>query len=187
VHPLQQVNSGERARRNIVALYDLSDVLYLNFLDEDRQYSCAYFPTEEMSLEDAQRAQKAHIAAKLLLRPGQRVLDIGCGWGGLALTLAHTGQGPVTGITLSAERLAAARRRAEAGGHADRHLIKCSGPRSDHTETSSSATRRIVVPRGTMDGTSSPWVLCRSHLKRSGREEDSPPHSPDPILGQPMR
>ncbi len=114
LHRLQQANSGDRARRNVVAHYDLSDVLYFNFLDEDRQYSCAYFADPELTLEEAQRAKKAHIAAKLLLRPGQRVLDIGCGWGGLALTLARTGQGQVTGITLSAEQLAVARRRAEA-------------------------------------------------------------------------
>ncbi len=112
-HRLQQANSGERARRNVVAHYDLSDVLYFNFLDSDKQYSCAYFETPEISLEEAQEAKKAHIAAKLLLRPGQRVLDIGCGWGGLALTLARVGQGQVTGITLSAEQLAVARRRAE--------------------------------------------------------------------------
>lgn len=114
LHRLHQANSGERARRNVVAHYDLSDVLYLNFLDEDRQYSCAYFAIPEMSLEEAQQAKKAHIAAKLLLRPGQRVLDIGCGWGGLALTLARMVPGQITGITPSAEQLAAARRRAEA-------------------------------------------------------------------------
>jgi len=113
LHRLQQANSGNRARRNVEAHYDLSDVLYFNFLDEDRQYSCAYFSTPDMTLEQAQEAKKAHLAAKLLLGPGQRVLDIGCGWGGLALTLARIGQGQVTGITLSAEQLAVARRRAE--------------------------------------------------------------------------
>ena len=114
LHRLHQANSGARARRNVVAHYDLSNVLYFNFLDEDRQYSCAYFATPELTLEEAQQAKKAHIAAKLLLQPGQRVLDIGCGWGGMALTLARIGQGQVTGITLSAEQLAVARRRAEA-------------------------------------------------------------------------
>ena len=114
LHRLHQANSGERARRNVVAHYDLSDVLYFNFLDSDRQYSCAYFPTPDLTLEQAQEAKKVHLATKLLLQPGQRVLDIGCGWGGLALTLARTGQGQVTGITLSAEQLAVARRRAEA-------------------------------------------------------------------------
>jgi len=114
LHRLHQANSGDRARRNVVAHYDLSDVLYFNFLDADRQYSCAYFATPDLTLEQAQEAKKAHIAAKLLLRQGQRVLDIGCGWGGLALTLARAGQGQVTGITLSAEQLAVARRRAEA-------------------------------------------------------------------------
>jgi cyclopropane-fatty-acyl-phospholipid synthase len=114
LHRLQQANSRARARRNVVAHYDLSDVLYCNFLDTDRQYSCAYFATPGLTLEQAQEAKKAHIAAKLLLRPGQRVLDIGCGGGGLALTLARVGQGQVTAITLSAEQLSVARRRAEA-------------------------------------------------------------------------
>ena len=113
LHRLQQANSGEAARRNVVAHYDLSDVLYFNFLDEDRQYSCAYFANPAMTLEQAQEAKKRLIAAKLLLQPGQKVLDIGCGWGGLALTLARIGHGQVTGITLSAEQLAVARRRAE--------------------------------------------------------------------------
>jgi cyclopropane-fatty-acyl-phospholipid synthase len=113
LHRLQQVNSGESARRNVVAHYDLSDVVYFNFLDEDKQYSCAYFAEPEMTLEQAQEAKKQLIAAKLLLQPGQKVLDIGCGWGGLALTLARVGHGQVTGVTLSAEQLAVARRRAE--------------------------------------------------------------------------
>ena len=114
LHRVHQANSGARARRNVAAHYDLSDLLYVNFLDADRQYSCAYFATPDLTLEQAQEAKKAHLAAKLLLRAGQRVLDIGCGWGGLALTLARAGQGQVTGITLSAEQLAVARRRAEA-------------------------------------------------------------------------
>jgi cyclopropane-fatty-acyl-phospholipid synthase len=116
LHRIQQANATARARRNVVAHYDLSEILYASFLDADRQYSCAYFPDPAMSLEEAQEAKKRHIAAKLLLRPGQRVLDIGCGWGGLALTLARLGKGQVTGITLSDEQLAVARRRAEEAG-----------------------------------------------------------------------
>ena len=78
-----------RSRRNVAHHYDLDEQLYSLFLDADRQYSCAYFETPDQSLDDAQLAKKRHIAAKLLLEPGKRVLDIGCGWGGLALYLAE--------------------------------------------------------------------------------------------------
>lgn len=96
-HRLQQRNFRWRARRNVAHHYDLSDELYRRFLDDDRQYSCAYFAAPDMMLEEAQAAKKDHICRKLLLRPGQRVLDIGCGWGGLALTLGRRGAGQVTG------------------------------------------------------------------------------------------
>ena len=86
------------------------------FLDRDRQYSCAYFADPGMTLEDAQEAKKRHITAKLLLRPGQRVLDIGSGWGGLCLHLARTADVDVTGITLSAHQVVEARRRAAKAG-----------------------------------------------------------------------
>jgi len=91
---------------------DLSDVLYDAFLDRDRQYSCAYFADPRMSLEEAQEAKKQHLAGKLLLRPGQKVLDIGCGCGGLALHLAEVGVVDVTGISPSTEHVSVARRRA---------------------------------------------------------------------------
>ena len=114
------LNWKSRSKRNVAHHYDLDERLYALFLDSDRQYSCAYFTHPGMALEDAQRAKKAHIAAKLALRPGQTVLDIGCGWGGLALYLhAKTGV-DVLGITLSEEQLRAARARAEAAGVADR-------------------------------------------------------------------
>ncbi|HEV2365258.1 MAG TPA: cyclopropane-fatty-acyl-phospholipid synthase family protein [Caulobacteraceae bacterium] len=109
-------NSKGAARRNAAHHYDLSIELYRRFLDEDLQYSCAYFERPGMSLEEAQRAKKRHIAAKLRLAPGQRVLDIGCGWGGLALSLTRWAEVKVDGVTLSAEQLAAARARAEAAG-----------------------------------------------------------------------
>ncbi len=112
----QQFNPIRRARRNVAHHYDLSGALYERFLDADRQYSCAYFRQPDMSLDEAQAAKKAHIAAKLLLAAGQRVLDIGAGWGGLALTLAQAAEVEVLGITLSEEQLAVARRRAEAAG-----------------------------------------------------------------------
>jgi cyclopropane-fatty-acyl-phospholipid synthase len=113
---LQQRNSRRAARRNVAHHYDLSEDLFRAFLDQDMQYSCAYFGQPALSLDEAQKAKKDHIAAKLLLRPGQRVLDIGCGWGGLALSLAQTEDVQVLGVTLSEQQLAVARRRAiEAG------------------------------------------------------------------------
>jgi cyclopropane-fatty-acyl-phospholipid synthase len=118
---LAQFNPAPRAQRNVAHHYDLNGRLYSLFLDRDRQYSCAYFPTGSETLEEAQAAKKRHIAAKLQLdRADLRVLDIGCGWGGMALTLARDYGARVTGITLSAEQLAEARSRAEAAGLADR-------------------------------------------------------------------
>ena len=111
-----QRNHQRRARANVAHHYDLSGGLYDLFLDADRQYSCAYFPDGEETLEAAQAAKKRHIAAKLLLEPGCEVLDIGSGWGGLALELAQSSNANVTGITLSTEQLTTARARAEASG-----------------------------------------------------------------------
>src|SRR6266700_3627842 len=113
---LAQFNRRRRARRNVAHHYDLDGRLYSLFLDADRQYSCAYFGTPGESLDDAQLAKRRHLAAKLLIRSGQRVLDIGCGWGGLALYLAETCGSRVTGITLSQEQLAVARGRAAEKG-----------------------------------------------------------------------
>ncbi len=116
-----QFNPAARSRRNVAHHYDLNGRLYALFLDQDRQYSCAYFPRGNETLEQAQVAKKRHIAAKLKLdRPDLEVLDIGCGWGGMALTLAREYGARVTGITLSTEQLAEARARAEAEGLADR-------------------------------------------------------------------
>jgi len=115
-----QRNAPSSARKNVAHHYDISDDLYRLFLDEDMQYSCAYFRDDDMTLEEAQSAKKTHIAGKLRLEPGMRVLDIGCGWGGMALTLARDYGCEVTGITLSENQLATAQRRAEAAGLADR-------------------------------------------------------------------
>ncbi|MEL6566020.1 MAG: cyclopropane-fatty-acyl-phospholipid synthase family protein [Pseudomonadota bacterium] len=115
-----QRNAPGRARRNVAHHYDLSDELYAMFLDEDMQYSCAYFRDPDMSLEEAQVAKKAHIAGKLQLEPGMRVLDIGCGWGGMAMTLARDYGCEVLGITLSDNQLATAERRVEAAGLSDK-------------------------------------------------------------------
>jgi cyclopropane-fatty-acyl-phospholipid synthase len=117
---IHQHNPIGRARSNVAHHYDLSDRLYQLFLDADRQYSCAYFTHPHDDLEQAQLDKKRHLAAKLLLRPGVRVLDIGSGWGGLALHLAEAGAGEVLGITLSEEQLKVSRARAEHAGLADR-------------------------------------------------------------------
>lgn len=108
----QQINTIQRASRNVAHHYDLSAELYDLFLDEDRQYSCAYFAGPDDDLDAAQRAKRRHIAAKLGIEPGMRVLDIGCGWGGLALWMAERLDVEVTGLTLSKEQLKIARERA---------------------------------------------------------------------------
>jgi cyclopropane-fatty-acyl-phospholipid synthase len=113
-------NTKHAARRNVAHHYDLSGELYRLFLDADQQYSCAYFARPDMSLEEAQAAKKRHLAAKLLLKPGHKVLDIGSGWGGLALTLAEEHGCEVTGITLSEEQLREAKTRAAKRGLAHR-------------------------------------------------------------------
>ncbi len=118
---IAQFNPVRRAKRNAAYHYDLSGRFYELFLDSDRQYSCAYFRDPEVSLERAQVAKKRHIAAKLYLdRPGLKVLDIGAGWGGLALDLARDAKANVLGITLSQEQLAYARARARDAGLSQR-------------------------------------------------------------------
>ena len=118
---LKQHNPAARARRNVAHHYDLTGALFDLFLDEDRQYSCAYFRDWGDSLEVAQADKKRHIAAKLLLdRPGLKVLDIGCGWGGMALYLAQETGAEVTGVTLSVEQHRHAEARAAAAGLSDR-------------------------------------------------------------------
>jgi len=117
---LYQYNPVSRARQNVAHHYDLSDPLYELFLDRDLQYSCAYFYDSSDDLDTAQLNKKRHIAAKLMIRPGQRVLDIGAGWGGLALYLASECGADVTGLTLSAEQHKAAVLRAAAAGLSDR-------------------------------------------------------------------
>jgi cyclopropane-fatty-acyl-phospholipid synthase len=112
-------NDKKRAKRNVAHHYDLGDELYETFLDSDRQYSCAYFTDIHNELEQAQWEKKAHIAAKLHLKPGQRVLDIGSGWGGLALFMHQQAGVDVLGITLSEDQLRVARERAQDAGVSD--------------------------------------------------------------------
>ncbi len=109
---LNQFNPSFRARRNAAHHYDINGAIYDLFLDRDRQYSCAYFAPGVSDLEEAQLAKKRHIAAKLALEPGQRLLDIGSGWGGLGLYLAKAANCDVTGVTLSSEQLKISRERA---------------------------------------------------------------------------
>ena len=121
---VEHYNPIGKAQKNVAHHYDLKDQLYDFFLDRDRQYSCAYFRTGDESLEEAQLDKKRHIAAKLLLEPGQRVLDIGSGWGGMALFLSQQFDVDTTGVTLSTSQHAVASRRALEGGLADRVRFK---------------------------------------------------------------
>jgi len=121
---LQQYNPIGVARKRVAHHYDLSGRLYDLFLDHDRQYSCAYFGSHNDGLEVAQDNKKRHLAAKLLLKPGASVLDIGSGWGGLGLYLARAGAGRVTGVTLSEEQHRISTRRAADAGLADRVAFK---------------------------------------------------------------
>lgn len=113
-------NSERVSRSNVHHHYDIDDKIYSLFLDADRQYSCAYFETPDMDLEAAQLAKKRHIAAKLLIKPDQKVLDIGSGWGGMALYLASVASADATGITLSPEQLKVSQRRAGERGLSSR-------------------------------------------------------------------
>jgi cyclopropane-fatty-acyl-phospholipid synthase len=113
-------NKPWRSRRNVAHHYDLNRRLYQLFLDPDMQYSCAYFEFPDQSLEEAQLAKKRLIAAKLLVEPDSRVLDIGSGWGGLGLYVKQIGgAADVLGVTLSTEQLELARKRAAEAGVAD--------------------------------------------------------------------
>ena len=112
VRNFQQFNPRGRSINNVSRHYDLDGRLYSLFLDADKQYSCAYFETPDMTLDDAQLAKKRHITAKILVERGHNVLDIGSGWGGLSLYLAEMTGAKITGITLSTEQLQASNARA---------------------------------------------------------------------------
>ena len=116
----EQFNSRDRAQKNVAHHYDLDGRLYSMFLDADRQYSCAYFESSDQTLDDAQLAKKRHLAAKLLIEPGEHVLDIGSGWGGLACYLAEICGARVDGVTLSNEQLEFSRARAQEPGLGDK-------------------------------------------------------------------
>jgi cyclopropane-fatty-acyl-phospholipid synthase len=183
-----QFNPVSRARANAAHHYDLSGELYDLFLDEDRQYSCAYFARPDMTLEEAQAAKKEHIARKLLIEPGMRVLDIGCGWGGMGLTLARDFGAEVVGLTLSREQHAMANARAERAGLADKARFALMDYRDvqgqfdrivsvgmfehvgvPHYDDYFATVRRLLVPDGIAlihtigragpPGATSPWIL----------------------------
>jgi cyclopropane-fatty-acyl-phospholipid synthase len=120
----RQWNTPFRSRQNVAHHYDLDGRLYSLFLDSDQQYSCAYFETPDTSLEEAQMAKKRHLTAKLALAPGQKVLDIGSGWGGLGLYLATHADVDVTGVTLSEEQHKVSNARAASLNLADRASFK---------------------------------------------------------------
>ncbi len=124
ISSLTQHNSRRLSRRNVSHHYDLSNKLYRLFLDKDLQYSCAYFKRPDLTLDAAQTAKKRHLIAKLQLQAGQRVLDIGCGWGGLALSIAEAANVEVLGITLSREQLEVAKQRASEAGLSERVKFK---------------------------------------------------------------
>jgi len=120
-HFARSFNKPGKSKQNVAHHYDIGNDLYRLMLDaEHMQYSCAYWSRDDMSLAEAQEAKLAHIAAKLNLKPGNRVLDIGCGWGGMAIFLAQRTGARVLGITLSEEQLALARERAEQAGVSDK-------------------------------------------------------------------
>ncbi|MBT7648245.1 MAG: class I SAM-dependent methyltransferase [Rhodospirillaceae bacterium] len=140
----QQHNPIARSRANAEAHYNIGNDLYRLFLDEDMQYSCAFFPTGNETLEEAQRLKKELIACKLRLEPGMRVLDIGCGWGGLAMTLAETADVEVVGVSLASEQLDLARQRAAERGLADRVRFEL----QDYREVAGSFGRHARTCRG---------------------------------------
>lgn len=145
----EQANNAVRSRANVSHHYDIGNDLYRLMLDsEHMQYSCGYWPEdrggETMSLAQAQEAKLAHIAAKLALEPGQRVLDLGCGWGGMAMFLAARADVHVTGITLSEEQAALGRARVAAGGLADKVTIELVDYR-DHAEAGAKYDRIVSV------------------------------------------
>ena len=144
---VRSINKPGQSKKNVAHHYDIGNELYRLMLDEEHmQYSCAYWPErlggEDMTLGQAQEAKLAHIAAKLNLKPGNHVLDIGCGWGGMAIFLASRAGVRVTGITLSKEQYALARERAEQAGVADRVSFEL----VDYRDLAKSGTRfdRIV-------------------------------------------
>jgi len=165
---LRSENDATRSKRNVAHHYDLDGRLYSLFLDSDKQYSCAYFDHPDATLEEAQLAKRRHITAKLLLDPGQSVLDIGSGWGGLGLYMAQVaGAGSVKGVTLSEEQLEVSRKRAATAGLPDRVRFEL----EDYRSTQGSFDRIVSV--GMFEHVGAPsydtyFQTCRRLLKEDG-------------------
>lgn len=138
---LNQFNPASRALKNVAHHYDLGNDFYHLFLDDDLQYSCAYFERPDMSLEEAQAAKKRLIARKLLIEPDHAVLEIGCGWGGLGLSLAAETGARLDGITLSKEQLNVANARAASKGLSKRARFE----QSDYRAVESCYDRIVSV------------------------------------------
>lgn len=142
IRPFQQNNQRKKARANVAHHYDLGNALYDLFLDKDRQYSCAYFEHPYQGLDEAQVAKRRHIAAKLLVERGHRILDIGCGWGGLSSYLAETTDAEhVTGITLSTEQIDTANKMADASSNSSRLTFRL----EDYRDTKGPFDRIVSV------------------------------------------
>lgn len=162
-----QHNPLHIAKHNVQHHYDLSVELYNQFLDADKQYTCGYFPDPDMTLEDAQKAKKAHIAKKLMIKPGMKVLDIGCGWGGTCLTLARDYNAQVVGLTLSKVQLDYARAQAKTEGLSDRTEFRL----QDYRQTDEKFDR--IVSIGMMEHVGQPqyrtfFNRIRRNLKPDG-------------------
>ena len=127
----QQLNEAVKSKQNVAHHYDLKEDLYKLFLDKDMQYSCAYFHNENMSLDQAQVDKKIHIINKLKIDANMEVLDIGCGWGGMALEIAKQTGAKVKGITLSENQFATASKRAQEEGLSDKVSFKIQDYRNE--------------------------------------------------------
>ncbi len=166
---LDQYNWRSRSKRNVVHHYDLGNRLYELTLDPELFYTCAFFKTDSDTIEEATQEKKARMMAKLLLRPGLRILELGCGWGGLAIHMAKVADVTVLGISLSEEQLAYARIKAEQEGVADRVTFQL----IDYRDLPEDAGFDRITCSGMMEHIGPPnfgtfFQKCRNLLKQDG-------------------